>query len=121
MREELFFSSTPSERLTHLQNISSCSLSTMKILSEKKVVGDNTIHSIKNYYGTNIENINIKYDETIFSSVSWIKPIGIFDNVKLSFNCKYRDNVENKQQKWILEIARTDGILIKDLIVFVAN
>lgn len=111
---ELFFSSKPNVRQNFLKNLTSCSLSTMKIIADKTTKNDNIIYSIENYYG-NIENINIKYDESVFSSVTWIKPVSIFDRVKLSFNCKYNDNQENKQSKIILEILRTDGIVIKDL------
>jgi len=111
---ELFFSSKPNVRQNFLKNLTSCSLSTMKIIADKTTKNDNIIYSIENYYG-DIKNINIKYDDSVFSSVSWIKPISIFDRVKLSFNCKYNDNQENKQSKIILEILRTDGIVIKDL------
>jgi len=111
---ELFFSSKPNVRQNFLKNLTSCSLSTMKIIADKTTKNDNIIYSIENYYG-DIKNINIKYDDSVFSSVSWIKPVSIFDRVKLSFNCKYNDNQENKQSKIILEILRTDGIVIKDL------
>jgi hypothetical protein len=117
---ENFFKSSPDVRHEILKNITSCSLSTMKIIADKTTKNDNTIYSIENYYG-NIERINIKYDESVFSSVTWIKPVSIFDRVKLSFNCKYNDNQESKQSKFILEILRTDEILIKDLIMLIVK
>jgi hypothetical protein len=115
---EEFFSSTPEERLLLLQNINTCSLSSMKIISEKIVIGEKTYRGIKNYYGNNIENIYIKYDNSIVSSVKWVKQHSLFRNAKILFECNFIESAEDTQTKLFLDIKRKDGILIKDLTVF---
>ena len=116
-----FFSSTPEKRSTHLQNIKTCSLSSMKIITEKIAIGEKTYHGVKNYYGNDIEKIDIKYDNSILSSVKWVKENGFFRKGKLWFECNFMESAEDTQTKLFLDIKRKDGILIKDLTVFLKN
>jgi hypothetical protein len=111
---ENILSESPQERSDYFKNLKQCNLSLLSIVAKEEIITDRErIYSIDNHFGSNISSIKVSFDENIFESVQWKEFVQLFDKCKLQFICKLKDNISEARSIIIMEIARSDGIIIR--------